>query len=112
MGFYKIDKYKSLIKTRYHGQKPVTTANIIHNVCEEPVLLSCVREELKLCLLTALLKPAVFTQEEHFLQGQNKRNEETEYKEEVTHWGIQAKEEFTLKIFVVLLMHPFWSILK
>lgn len=61
MGFHKIDKYKSLIKTRYHGQKQVTTANIIHNVCEEPVLLSCVREELKLCLLTALLKPAVFT---------------------------------------------------
>lgn len=71
----------------YHGQKQVTTANIIHNVSEEPVFLSCVREELKgkLCLLTALLKPAVFTHEQHFLQGQKKRNEETEYKEEVTH---------------------------
>lgn len=85
MGFQKIDKFKSLIKTRYHGQKQVTTANLIHNVCEEPVFLSCVREGLKLCLLKALLKPAVFTHREHFLQGQNKRNEETEYKEEVTH---------------------------
>lgn len=46
----------------YHGQKQVTTANIIHNVSEEPVFLSCVSEELKsqLCLPTALLKPAVF----------------------------------------------------
>lgn len=69
----------------YHDQKQVTTANIIHNVSEEPVFLSCVREQLKLCLLTAPLKPAVFTHEEHFLQGQNKRSEETGYKEEVTH---------------------------
>lgn len=54
----------------YHGQKQVTTANIIHNVSEDPVFLSCAREELKskLCLPTALLKPAVFIQKEYSLQ--------------------------------------------
>lgn len=98
----------------YHSQKQVTTANIIHNVSEDPVFLSCVREELKrkLCLPTALLKPAVFIHKEHFLQEQNKRNEETGYQEEVTHGRIQAREEFALKIFIILLMHPFWYILK
>jgi len=71
----------------YHGQKQATTAKIIHNVSEDPVFLSCVREELKskLCLPTALLKPAVFIHKEHFFQEQTKRNEETGYQEEVTH---------------------------
>lgn len=78
---------KSIIKTMYHGQKHVPAANIIHNVSEEPVFLSCAREELnsKLCLPAALVKPAVFIHKERFLQEQNKRNEETGYQEEVTH---------------------------
>lgn len=45
------------------GQKEVTTANIVHNVSEDPFFLSCVRKELKskFCLRTALPQPAVFT---------------------------------------------------
>lgn len=95
------------------GQKEVTTANIVHSVSEDPFFLSCVRKELKSksCLRTALPQPAVFTHKNHFLQEQNKRNEEKGFQAEVTHRGIQAEEEFALKILILLLMHPFWYIL-